>query len=58
MDAELESIKVEADETWQRLGLKESNNTAEKVIEFIEKEENRAASGTKAPMAKVDPIPM
>ena len=58
MDAELENMKQEADETWQRLGLNDHNATAEKVIEFINKEDRAAASGTKAPMAKVDPQPI
>ena len=58
MDAQLENMKEVADETWQRLGLKDKNATAEKVIEFINKENFNAASGTRAPMADNKPHPI
>lgn len=57
MDAELESISQEADEKWQRLGLKNMDSaTAEKVIEFINRDDSRAASGTRAPMTENRPM--
>jgi hypothetical protein len=58
MDAELENMKEVADETWQRLGLKDNNATAEKVIEFINKENFSAASGTRVPMSENKPHPI
>lgn len=59
MDEELEGIKEEADEQWKRLGLglKDLDGaTAEKVIEFIDREDFRAASGTRAPMTENRPV--
>lgn len=54
MDVQMEKVKEEADEKWKLLGLKESA-TAEKVMEFINREDFRAASGTMAPMAEKRP---
>lgn len=54
MDVQMEKIKDVADEKWKLLGLKESA-TAEKVMEFINKEDFKAASGTMAPMAENRP---
>ena len=55
MDVELEKIKDLADEKWSQLGLKEGSATAEKVMEFINREDFKAASGTMAPMAENRP---
>jgi hypothetical protein len=57
MDAALEDIKEEADEKWKLLGLnlKEKDATAEKIIEFIDREVFKASSGTRAPMAENRP---
>ena len=54
MDVQMEKIKEEADEKWKLLGLKETA-TAETVMEFINREDFRAASGTMAPMAEKRP---
>jgi small subunit ribosomal protein S10 len=55
MDVQLDSIKDLADEKWKLLGLKEGSATAEKVMELINREDFRAASGTMAPMAEKRP---
>jgi hypothetical protein len=53
MDADLAKMKDVVDERFSLLGLKEGTKTAEKVIEFINKEDFKAGSGTNAPMAEV-----
>ena len=58
MDAELENMKELADEQWKLLGLKDKNATAEKVIEFMNKEEFQAAAGTRGPMGENRPTPV
>jgi hypothetical protein len=55
MDVQLESMKDAVDEKFSYLGLKEGNATAEKVMELINREDFRAASGTMAPMAENRP---
>ena len=55
MDAQLESMRDVVDEKFSLLGLKEESATAEKIIELINTEDFRAASGTMAPMAGIRP---
>jgi ribosomal protein S10 len=55
MDVQLESMKDAVDEKFSHLVLKDKNATAEKVMEFINREDFRAASGTMVPMAENRP---
>ena len=55
MDAQLEDMREAVEEKFSYLGMRRGDATAEKVMELIDREDFRAASGTAAPMMEVKP---
>jgi hypothetical protein len=42
MDAQLDKMKEELDETWKNVAFKEGSETKQKALEFISRENDRA----------------
>jgi hypothetical protein len=55
MDMNLEEMKAELDSKFALFGPKQGDETAEKVLELVNREDFRAASGGVAGMIKVHP---
>lgn len=55
MDVNMDDMKAELDEEFSLFGPKQGDETAEKVMELVNREDFRAASGGMAPMIKVHP---
>ena len=52
MDAEMEKMKGELDETWDRFAFRAGSETQKRALEIINREDFRAASGATAPMIR------
>ena len=55
MDANMEEMKDELDSKFSLFGPKQGDDTAEKIMELVNREDFRAASGGTAGMIKVHP---
>lgn len=55
MDVSLENLKGIIEPKWAHFGQKEGSGTAEKVVELMNDESFRRASGGSAPMMKGSP---
>lgn len=55
MDIEMEQMKDPLDKTWGQIGVrkdKKGGPTSEKIMELVNRENFRAATGSNAPMIK------
>ena len=52
MDASMEEMKGVMESEWEKFGRKEGSETAEKVMEILNRENFKTASGGNAPMMK------
>jgi hypothetical protein len=55
MDVNMDDMRAELDEKFSLFGPKQGDETAEKVMELVNREDFRAASGGMAPMIKAHP---